>query len=205
MSESPIVEPTSEEPAPRRRKRRKRPHELQPREKRIGLLIVNTGKGKGKSTAALGMLVRASGWGMSVGMFQFIKSAETRYGEHIAATELGIDIIPLGDGFTWLTDNIAEDKALAERGWERVEAVLLAGTHDVLILDELTYCLKFGWLSLDTVLGAIRRRPAGTHVIITGRDAPQELIDAADIVTEMHLVKHPYREQGIGAQPGIEL
>jgi cob(I)alamin adenosyltransferase len=205
MSESPIVEPTSEEPAPRRRKRRKRPHELQPREKRIGLLIVNTGKGKGKSTAALGMLVRASGWGMSVGMFQFIKSAETRYGEHIAATELGIDIIPLGDGFTWLTDNIAEDKALAERGWERVEAVLLAGTHDVLILDELTYCLKFGWLSLDTVLGAIRRRPSGTHVIITGRDAPQELIDAADIVTEMHLVKHPYREQGIGAQPGIEL
>jgi cob(I)alamin adenosyltransferase len=138
-------------------------------------------------------------------MFQFIKSAETRYGEHIAATELGVDIIPLGDGFTWLTDNIAEDKALAERGWERVEAVLLAGTHDVLILDELTYCLKFGWLSLDTVLGAIRRRPAGTHVVITGRDAPQELIDAADIVTEMHLVKHPYREQGIGAQPGIEL
>jgi cob(I)alamin adenosyltransferase len=205
MSESPIVEPTSEEPAPRRRKRRKRPHELQPREKRIGLLIVNTGKGKGKSTAALGMLVRASGWGMSVGMFQFIKSAETRYGEHIAATDLGIDIIPLGDGFTWLTDNIAEDKALAERGWERVEAVLLAGTHDVLILDELTYCLKFGWLSLDMVLGAIRRRPSGTHVIITGRDAPQELIDAADIVTEMHLVKHPYREQGIGAQPGIEL
>jgi cob(I)alamin adenosyltransferase len=205
MSEAPIVEPTSEEPAPRRRKRRKRPHELQPREKRIGLLIVNTGKGKGKSTAALGMLVRASGWGMSVGMFQFIKSAETRYGEHIAATELGVDIIPLGDGFTWLTDNIAEDKALAERGWERVEAVLLAGTHDVLILDELTYCLKFGWLSLDTVLGAIRRRPAGTHVVITGRDAPQELIDAADIVTEMHLVKHPYREQGIGAQPGIEL
>ncbi|MEP6622740.1 MAG: cob(I)yrinic acid a,c-diamide adenosyltransferase [bacterium] len=189
----------------RRRKRRKRPHELQTRDKRIGLLIVNTGKGKGKSTAALGMLVRASGWGMSVGMFQFIKSAETLYGEHIAAQALGIEIVPLGDGFTWLTDNIAEDRGLAEQGWQRVEAALLAGTYDVLILDELTYCLKFGWLSVAAVVESIRARPSGTHVIITGRDAPEALIDAADIVTEMHLVKHPYREQGIGAQPGIEL
>jgi cob(I)alamin adenosyltransferase len=194
----------TEDAAPRRKGRR-RPHTLKPREKRKGLVIVNTGKGKGKSTAALGVLVRASGWGMSVGMFQFLKSAETPYGEHIAAADLGIDIIPLGDGFTWLTENIAEDRALAERGWERVASALADGTYDVLILDELTYCLTFGWLSADVVVRALQERPAGTHVVITGRDAPQALVDVADIVTEMHLVKHPYREQGIGAQPGIEL
>jgi cob(I)alamin adenosyltransferase len=178
---------------------------VRPRAERDGLLIVNTGKGKGKTTAALGLLVRAAGYELSIGMFQFIKSAETRYGEHVAAEQLGIEIVPLGDGFTWLSDNIAEDRALAERGWERVEAALSGGTFDVLILDELTYCLKFGWLDTTMVVDAIRNRPIGTHVVVTGRDAPQALIDAADIVTDMHVIKHPYRDQGIGAQPGIEL
>lgn len=175
------------------------------RDERDGLLIVNTGNGKGKSTAALGLLVRAAGYDFSVGMFQFIKSAETRYGEHIAAERLGIEIIPLGDGFTWLSENIEEDRALAERGWARVHDVLSRGVFDVLILDELTYCLKFGWLDTTMVVDALRSRPRGTHVVVTGRDAPQALIDAADIVTEMAVVKHPYRDQGIGAQPGIEL
>ena len=176
-----------------------------PRDERDGLLIVNTGNGKGKTTAALGLLVRAAGYDLSVGMFQFIKSAATRYGEHVAAQRLGIEIIPLGDGFTWLSENIAEDRALAERGWSRVGEALSSGAFDVLILDELTYCLKFGWLDTAMVVDAIRARPRGTHVVVTGRDAPQALIDAADIVTEMHVVKHPYRDQGIGAQPGIEL
>lgn len=175
------------------------------RDERSGLLIVHTGNGKGKTTAALGLLFRAAGYDLSIGMFQFIKSAETRYGEHVAAERLGIKIVPLGDGFTWLSDNIAADRALAERGWERVRQALEAGTFDVLILDELTYCLKFGWLDTTTIVEAIRSRPRGTHVVVTGRDAPQELIDAADIVTEMRVIKHPYREQGIGAQPGIEL
>jgi cob(I)alamin adenosyltransferase len=177
----------------------------QARDERRGLLIVHTGNGKGKTTAALGLLVRAKGYEMSVGMFQFIKSAETRYGEHVGAARLGVEIVPLGDGFTWLSENIADDRTLAEHGWARVRDVLLAGTYDVLILDELTYCLTFGWLNQEDVISALLSRPAGTYVIVTGRDAPAALIDAADLVTEMHLVKHPYREQGIGAQPGIEL
>jgi cob(I)alamin adenosyltransferase len=172
---------------------------------REGLLIVNTGDGKGKTTAALGLLVRAAGYDLSIGMFQFIKSASTRYGEHVAAEQLGIEIVPLGDGFTWLSDNIAEDRALAERGWARVREALDSGRFDVLILDELTYCLNFGWLDTAMVIDALRSRPRGTHVVVTGRDAPQALVEAADIVTEMADVKHPYRDRGIGAQPGIEL
>jgi cob(I)alamin adenosyltransferase len=190
-------------PVPKRKK--PGPYRVPPREQRHGLLIVNTGDGKGKTTAALGVLLRASGREMRVGMFQFIKSAETRYGEHIAAAKLGVEIIPLGDGFTWLTENIEADRALAASGWARVREVLAAGTFDVLILDELTYCLTFGWLDTTEVIDAIRARPRGTHVVVTGRDAPQTLIDAADLVTEMRVVKHPYRDQGIAAQPGIEL
>jgi cob(I)alamin adenosyltransferase len=175
------------------------------REQREGLLIVHTGDGKGKSTAALGLLVRAAGYDMSVAMFQFIKSAETLYGEHIAAETLGIGIGPLGDGFTWLSDNIEADRALAERGWQRVEDTIRDGACDVLILDELTYCMTYKWLDEAVVLSALRNRPKWMHVVVTGRDASPGLIDAADIVTEMRLVRHPYLEQGIGAQPGIEL
>ena len=123
----------------------------------------------------------------------------------MAAEQLGIEIVPLGDGFTWLSDNIAEDRALAERGWARVREALDSGRFDVLILDELTYCLNFGWLDTAMVIDALRSRPRGTHVVVTGRDAPQALVGAADIVTEMAVVKHPYRDHGIGAQPGIEL
>lgn len=172
---------------------------------RKGLLIVNTGNGKGKSTAALGILVRAAGYDFSIGMFQFIKSAETRYGEHIAAEELGIDIVPLGDGFTWLSDNIDADRELAEKGWQRVQEVIESQTFDILILDELTYCLTYGWLDETKVLDVLRRRPSWMHVVVTGRNASPALIELADLVTEMHLVKHPYREKGIPAQPGIEL
>lgn len=175
------------------------------RTRRRGLLLVNTGNGKGKSTAALGILVRAAGYDFSIGMFQFIKSAETRYGEHIAAELLGVDIVPLGDGFTWLSEDINADRALAERGWQRVREVIEAGTFDILILDELTYCLTYGWLEEEEVLRVLRARPSWMHVVVTGRNASPALIEAADLVTEMHLVKHPLREQGIGAQPGIEL
>jgi cob(I)alamin adenosyltransferase len=167
--------------------------------------MVNTGDGKGKTTAALGLLLRATGRDMRVGMFQFLKSAKARYGEHIAAERLGVEITPLGDGFTWLSESIAADRALAENGWAQVSAALASGAYDVLILDELTYPLTFGWLDVEMVLTALRARPAGTHVVVTGRDAPAALVEAADLVTEMHVVKHPYRDQGIGAQPGIEL
>nr|MCU0636441.1 cob(I)yrinic acid a,c-diamide adenosyltransferase [Gemmatimonadaceae bacterium] len=151
------------------------------------------------------LLLRASGRGMRVGMFQFIKSAETRYGEHVAAERLGVEIVPLGDGFTWLSTDIEADRALAEQGWARVEAAIASAEFDVLILDELTYPLTYGWLDVARVLDALRARAPGTHVVVTGRDAPPALVDAADLVTEMRLVRHPYRDQGIGAQPGIEL
>jgi cob(I)alamin adenosyltransferase len=185
--------------------KRTRTYAVPSRGSRSGLLIVNTGDGKGKTTAALGLLIRAAGWDLRVAMFQFIKSAATRYGEHVAAARLGVEIIPLGDGFTWLTENIDEDRALAERGWLRVEAAVASEMYDVLILDELTYCLTFKWLDEGRVLDTLRARPGWMHVVVTGRDASPALIDAADIVTEMALVRHPYREQGIAAQPGIEL
>jgi len=200
-----------EAPAPKKRrapvpkKKRPGPYRVPPRENRNGLVIVNTGDGKGKSTAALGVLLRASGRDMRVGMFQFIKSAENPYGEHIAAARLGVEIIPLGDGFTWLSDNLDADRALAARGWERCREAIQSGEFDVLIFDELTYPLNYGWLSTDEVLADLRARPVGTHVVVTGRNAPEALVEMADLVTEMRLVKHPYRDQGIGAQPGIEL
>jgi len=197
--------PASGRKAPVPKRKKPGPYRLPPREQRHGLLIVNTGDGKGKTTAALGVLLRASGRAMRVGMFQFIKSAEALYGEHIAAEKLGVEIVPLGDGFTWLSENIDADRALAAAGWSRAQDALTSGEFDVLILDELTYCLTFGWLDTAMVVDAIRARPVGTHVIVTGRDAPQALVDAADLVTEMRVIKHPYRDQGIGAQPGIEL
>ncbi len=201
----PLAPPDEGPNVPKPKLKRPRLRRVPPREQRHGLVIVHTGHGKGKTTAALGLLLRAAGRGMTVGMFQFIKNASADYGEHRAARQLGVEITPLGDGFTWLTENIAEDRALAERGWTRCAEALTAGAFDVLILDELTYPLTFGWLDIATVLATIASRPRGTHVVITGRDAPPALIEAADLVTEMRLVKHPYRERGIGAQPGIEL
>jgi cob(I)alamin adenosyltransferase len=197
--------PSNGRKAPVPKKKKPGLYRVLPREQRHGLLIVNTGDGKGKTTAALGLLLRAKGRGMSVGMFQFVKSADTRYGEHIAADSLGVEITPLGDGFTWLSENIDDDRALAERGWARVRQLLADGAFDVLILDEMTYCLTFKWLDEGEVIAALKARPSWMHVVITGRDASPALIDAADLVTEMRMVRHPYREQGIGAQAGIEL
>ena len=191
--------------APRPKQKRPGPYKVPPRDRRHGLLIVNTGDGKGKSTAAFGVLLRAWGRGMTVGGFQFVKSAVNPYGEHHAARAMGFDLIPLGDGFTWLSDDLSADRRLAEEGWARCRAVLAEGRFDVLLLDELTYPLNFGWLDLSQVLADWSARPVGTHVIVTGRDAPAALVEAADLVTEMRVIKHPYREQGIGAQPGIEL
>jgi len=191
--------------APRPKQKRPGPYHVPPRGRRHGLLIVNTGDGKGKSTAGFGVLLRAWGRGMTVGGFQFVKSAENPYGEHHAARAMGFELVPLGDGFTWLSEDLAADRRLAEDGWALCRAALAEGRFDVLLLDELTYPLNYGWLDLTQVLADLAARPAGTHVIVTGRDAPAALIEAADLVTEMRVIKHPYRDQGIGAQPGIEL
>ncbi len=191
--------------APRPKQRTVRSYRVPPRDKRHGLIIVHTGDGKGKTTAALGILLRATGRRMKVAMLQFIKSPGAEQGEHIAARQLGVEIVPLGGGFTWLSENVEEDRVLARTGWERCLAVLESGEYDVVILDELTYALAYGWLTHEEVFETLRRRPKGTHVVITGRLATPELIAFADLVTEMREVKHPYRERGLGAQPGIEL
>jgi len=168
-----------------------------------GLVIVNTGNGKGKSTAAFGVVLRAWGRGFRTCVIQFIKAETGKWGEVKAAQKLGIEWLSTGDGFTWLSKDIKQDKALARRCWALAKEKLYSGEYDVVILDELTYTLTYGWLPTDEVLETLRGRPDGVHVVITGRGAPQELIEFADLVTEMREVKHPYK-QGVKAQPGIE-
>lgn len=167
------------------------------------LVVVNTGDGKGKTTAALGVLFRAWGRGMRVVMLQFIKATTSNYGEDRAAKKLGIEITPLGGGFTWLSKDIEKDKALARELWEICKEKISSAQYDIVILDEFTYPLAYGWLPIDEVLDFLRNRPPGMHIIITGRAAPPELIEFADLVTEMRDVKHPF-EKGIKAQPGLE-
>jgi cob(I)alamin adenosyltransferase len=168
-----------------------------------GLVIVNTGNGKGKTTAALGLLLRARGQGLRVAMLQFIKAKTANWGEVRAVPRLDAELVPLGDGFTWMSQDIEHDRALAQEGWQRCRQAIESGQYDVVVLDEITYCFKFGWLDIDEVLAVLRDRPANQHVVITGRDAPPELIDFADLVTEMREIKHPYKA-GVKAQKGIE-
>jgi cob(I)alamin adenosyltransferase len=168
-----------------------------------GLVMVHTGNGKGKTTAALGLLLRAWGRDMRVAMLQFIKAKTGNWGEIRAAQKLGIEIVPLGDGFTWTSDDLAKDRALAQEGWQLCRAKIESGEYDIVILDEMTYCFHYGWLDLDEVIETLRRRPEGQHVVITGREAPERLIEFADLVTEMREIKHPY-QAGVKAQKGIE-
>lgn len=172
--------------------------------KKKGLLMVFTGDGKGKTTAALGMALRASGHGMKTLVLQFIKG-NWRYGELAASDKIPeIALRPLGSGFTWLKRDLAEDRQLAEAGWTQVEEALQSGEYDLIVLDELNVALSYGLLPVDKVVQSLERRPASLHVAVTGRGAPEELIRAADLVTEMRALKHPYADQGIKAQPGIE-
>ncbi len=171
---------------------------------RRGLIIVNTGNGKGKTTAALGLLFRALGRDFKVVMLQFIKSKKHVYGEHIMAKKLGIEIRPLGDGFTWESKNIEFDKKLAGECWRECKEVIESGKHDVVILDELTYPLKYGWLPIPDVIEVLKNRNPDMHVVITGRDAPNELVEIADLVSEIQVIKHPLKK-GIKAQLGVEM
>lgn len=170
-----------------------------------GLIIVHTGAGKGKSTAALGMIFRALGHGMRVGVVQFTKGAiET--GEMIFARELGerIDFLVTGEGYTWETQNRERDCETAQKGWKLAVEMLENPVYDLVVLDELNIVLKFDYLPLADVLDALGNKRPDLHVVITGRAAKDELIELADLVTEMKFVKHPYRTQGIKAQKGIE-
>jgi len=173
--------------------------------KRRGLVIVNTGDGKGKTTAALGILRRAWGRGMRVVMVQWIKHQTANWGEIRAAKKMGVEVVPMGAGFTWIPKKDPDtDARLARAAWALAREKILSDQYDIVILDEITYAFNYGWLDLEEVLEVLRQRPPRLHVVLTGRNAPQKLIDFADLVTEMRLVKHPYRDQGIPAQPGIE-
>lgn len=171
-----------------------------------GLVIVNTGTGKGKTTAALGVMTRAWGRKMKVGVIQFLKNENARFGEIKAAQRMGaIDWINTGDGWTWTSQDVDETVARARHGWEVTQQKILEGGYDLLILDEFTYPLHFGWLEINDVLAWLEtNKPPMLHLIITGRYAPQNLIDFADLVTEMREIKHPFAQQGIRAQAGIE-
>jgi cob(I)alamin adenosyltransferase len=169
-----------------------------------GLLIVHTGAGKGKTSAALGMIFRALGHGMRIGVVQFTKGA-IQTGEAAFANELQgrIDFYALGDGYTWETQDRAGDIATAEKTWEEACKLLDDPQYDIVLLDELNIILRYGYLPLDDVIGKLRDKREDLHVIVTGRNAKDELIEIADLVTEMKLIKHPYKE-GIKAQKGIE-
>lgn len=172
---------------------------------RKGLVIVYTGNGKGKTTAALGTLLRAWGRDMSVAVVQFLKNEHARFGEIRAAEKLGVDWYGTGDGFTWRSRNPDETAGKAVAGWELAKGKIACGQYDVLLLDEFTYPLYYGWLNTTEVIAWLREnKPPTLHLIITGRYAPPELIAYADLVTEMQCVKHPLQEQGIRAQAGIE-
>jgi len=149
--------------------------------------------------------MRAWGRGMKVGVVQFLKNENARYGEIRAAEKMGIDWYATGDGWTWKSKDVDETAARAIAAWELAQQKITGGGYDLIVLDEFTYPLKYGWLKTDEVLAWLTaNKPPMLHLIITGRYAPQTLVDFADLVTEMGEIKHPYREQGIRAQAGIE-
>jgi cob(I)alamin adenosyltransferase len=165
--------------------------------------LVNTGDGKGKSTAAFGTAMRAVARGWRVGVVQFLKSGEWSVGEEKIGRRLGIDWWALGDGFTWDSENMQETEAVARSAWQQAEHRIRSGDYDLLILDEVTYPINWGWIDLEDVVRAIEERPEGLNLIITGRDAPAALVAIADTVTEMRKVKHAF-DNGTMARRGID-
>jgi cob(I)alamin adenosyltransferase len=169
-----------------------------------GLLMVNTGDGKGKTTAALGLAMRTAGHGLKVCFIQFIKGS-WKYGELAAVERFGelIDFHVMGKGFTWKSKDLEKDKAVARQGWELAREAMASHRYHLVVLDEFTYLLAYQMIGLQTVLDGLNERPDNLHVLVTGRDAPQALLDLADMVTQMQKVKHPLKS-GIKAQKGIE-
>jgi cob(I)alamin adenosyltransferase len=173
-------------------------------QKRIGLVIVHTGNGKGKTTAALGTALRAVGCGFKVYMVQFIKGSWD-YGELRAAERLApfFKIRPMGEGFTWETKDKKRDTEVAGRAWDFCKELIRKNEHDLLIFDEINNAVDYGYLDVKDIVETLTSKPPEMHIILTGRNAPQEIIDIAHLVTEMREIKHPFH-QGIYAQKGIE-
>ncbi|MEK0181238.1 MAG: cob(I)yrinic acid a,c-diamide adenosyltransferase [Oscillatoriales cyanobacterium] len=173
--------------------------------KEKGLIIVNTGNGKGKTTAALGMVVRSLGHGYRVAIVQFIKGAwEPAEKAVFEMWENQLEFHAMGEGFTWDTQDRDRDIETAQKAWDKALTFICNPEFRLVLLDEVNIALKLGYLQIEQVLAGLEQKPENTHVILTGRGAPSALIECADLVTEMSLVKHPFREQGIKAQAGIE-
>jgi cob(I)alamin adenosyltransferase len=167
------------------------------------IVLLNTGHGKGKSSAAFGVMARGWARGWRVGVVQFIKGGKWKTGERKLADHLGVEWHTLGDGFTWESTDLDETAAKGRHAWDVAAGKLASGNYDLLILDELTYAVKYEWVPVDEVVAGIRDRAEGTNVVMTGRDAADELVDLADTVTEMRKVKHAY-DRGIKGKKGIE-
>lgn len=182
-----------------------RGHKIKGEFKKAGLILVNTGGGKGKSTAAFGTALRAIGRGYKVAMVQFIKG-KWKTGEVEAAKKFfgkQFEIHSIGDGFTWDTQNFEQDVKTAKRAWKKCQEILQDKEHELVIFDEINYVMKYNFLDPAEVVAALKKKPALKHVFLTGNGCPEPVIEIADLVTEMKCIKHPY-EKGIKAQPGIE-
>ncbi|MGP0052492.1 MAG: cob(I)yrinic acid a,c-diamide adenosyltransferase [Solirubrobacteraceae bacterium] len=174
-----------------------------PKQRQRSLVLVNTGHGKGKSTAAFGVVMRGIARRWNVAVIQFIKSDKWVVGEEKIARQLGVQWLKGGDGFTWESPDLDKSEGRARAAWQLAAATIAAGDHQLVVLDELTYPLNWGWIDRAEVLGAISGRPEQVNIVITGRDAPPELIEIADTVTEMRKLKHAY-DRGIKARRGLD-
>ena len=184
-------EPEREEPA------------MPPLQRRRSLVLVNTGDGKGKSTAAFGVVLRGVARGWRVAVIQFVKSDKWKVGEEEVCRRLGVEWARTGDGFSWLSDDLERSAALAAAAWKLARETIAAGEHQLVVLDEITYPINWGWIEGAELARALRERPERVNVIATGRDAPPELIAVADTVTEMTKVRHAY-DEGVRAKRGID-
>ena len=171
---------------------------------RDSLVLLHTGDGKGKSSSAFGVVIRSVARNWDVAVVQFLKSGEWNTGEEkICSEKLGVDWWSLGEGFTWDSSDLSEDEVVAQAAWTHAENCLSEGRYRLVVLDEITYPINWGWLGLDDVVAAVKNRSAKTNVVLTGRDAPDALIEIADTATEMRNIKHAY-EQGVLAKKGID-
>jgi cob(I)alamin adenosyltransferase len=177
-----------------------RPKELQ---RAASLVLVNTGPGKGKTSAAMGVVMRAVARDWPVGVVQFLKSGTWRTGEEKVCRQLGVDWWAEGEGFTWDSEDLTVDEAVAAGAWDRARSLIHAGNHRLVVLDEVTYPINWGWIDIDDAVRTIQERPEQVSIICTGRNAPQALIDVADTVSEIGEAKHAYKA-GIRAKKGID-
>lgn len=191
MAEGSVVEPPVDDP---------RPDGLRSAE---SLVVVNTGDGKGKSSAAFGIVMRSVARDWPVAVVQFLKSGSWQVGEEKVGRRLGVDWWALGEGFTWDSDDLTEDQAVAREAWRHAAELLATGSHRLVVLDEITYPMNWGWIDSDEVVAAIAARSPKVNVVATGRDAPAALLDVADTATEMRVIKHAY-DSGIVAKKGID-